>query len=245
ASSASRASHTHPGRPWLPTTEVGSSITSLLCRLCGSARAGLARPDRRHRPPVLVGREAAGEEGLHLFPERLEVDVEGTRREHLAGASARGRQRQETLERRRERAGEPRGLHHAVQSAIPRSPWASAGRSTPVENARPAPVSATTRISGRSASVATAALRSRAKRASPALSTSGRASVRRASAPAISSRIVASEVIGQWFTIRGLVTSLLALLCLGIFATTFSTGAFPAILPELARGGALADWQVA
>jgi len=40
------------------------------------------------------------------------------------------------------------------------------------------------------------------------------------------------------------VTSLLALLCLGIFATTFSTGAFPAILPELARGGALADWQV-
>src|SRR5207247_1233524 len=111
-------------------------------------------------------------------------------------------------------------------------------------NAAPAAVSATTRIAGRSASVATAALRSRAKRASPALSTSGRSSVRRASAPAISSRIVASEVIGQWFTIRGLVTPLLALLCLGIFATTFSTGAFPAILPELARGGALADWQV-
>ena len=39
-------------------------------------------------------------------------------------------------------------------------------------------------------------------------------------------------------------TPLLALLCLGIFSTTFSTGAFPAILPELARGGALADWQV-
>src|SRR5256712_9891682 len=133
---------------------------------------------------------------------------------------------------------------HAMKSAMPSSPWASAVRSTPVENARPAPVSATTRIAGRSASVATAALRSRAKRASPALSTSGRSSVRRASAPAISSRIVASEVIGQWFTIRGLVTPLLALLCLGIFATTFSTGAFPAILPELARGGALADWQV-
>src|SRR2546422_7478978 len=133
---------------------------------------------------------------------------------------------------------------HAMKSAMPSSPWASAVRSTPVENARPAPVSATTRISGRSASVATAALRSRAKRASPALSTSGRSSVRRASAPAISSRIVASKVIGQWFTIRGLVTSLLALLCLGIFATTFSTGAFPAILPELARGDALADWQV-
>src|SRR3989441_339799 len=133
---------------------------------------------------------------------------------------------------------------HAMKSAMPSSPWASAVRSTPVENARPAPVSATTRISDRSASVATTALRSRAKRASPALSTSGRSSVRRASAPAISSRIVASEVIGQWFTIRGLVTPLLALLCLGIFATTFSTGAFPAILPELARGGALADWQV-
>src|SRR5437773_1866343 len=118
ASIASRASHTHLGRPWLPTTEVGSSITSLLCRLCGSARAGLARPDRRHRPPVLVGREAAGEEGLHLFPERLEVDVEGTRREHLAGASARGRQRQETLERRLERAGELRGLHDAVHDAV-------------------------------------------------------------------------------------------------------------------------------
>src|SRR6059036_3005256 len=117
ASIASRASHTHPGRPWLPTTEVCSSITSLLCRLCGSARAGLALPDRRHRPPVLVGREAAGEEGLHLFPERLEVDVEGTRREHLAGASARGRQRQETLERRLERAGELRGLHDAVHDA--------------------------------------------------------------------------------------------------------------------------------
>src|SRR5206468_10275171 len=120
----------------------------------------------------------------------------------------------------------------------------SAVRSRPVENARPAPVSATTRISDRSASVATTALRSRAKRASPALSTSGRSSFRRASAPAISSRIVASEVIGQWFTIRGLVTPLLALLCLGIFATTFSTGSFPAILPELARGGALADWLV-
>src|SRR5713226_3621758 len=133
---------------------------------------------------------------------------------------------------------------HAMKSAMPSSPWASAVRSTPVENARPAPVSATTRISGRSASAATTALRSHAKRASPALSTSGRSSVRRASAPAISSRIVASEVIAQWFTIRGLVTSLLALLCLGIFATTFSTGAFPAILPELARGGALADWQV-
>src|SRR2546429_487631 len=118
ASIASRASHTHPGRPWLPTTEVGSSITSLLCRLCGSAHAGLARPDRRHRPPVLVGCEAAGEEGLHLFPERLEVDVEGTRRKHLAGASARGRQRQETLERRLERAGELRGLHDAVHDAV-------------------------------------------------------------------------------------------------------------------------------
>src|SRR5712691_6954690 len=96
----------------------GVDTGCLLCRLCGSARAGLARPDRRHRPPVLVGREAAGEEGLHLFPERLEVDVEGARREHLAGASAGGRQRQETLERRLERAGELRGLHDAVHDAV-------------------------------------------------------------------------------------------------------------------------------
>jgi MFS family permease len=40
------------------------------------------------------------------------------------------------------------------------------------------------------------------------------------------------------------VTSLIALLCLTIFSSTFSIGAFPAILPELARGGGLVDWQV-
>jgi MFS family permease len=55
---------------------------------------------------------------------------------------------------------------------------------------------------------------------------------------------VASEVIGQWFTIKGLVTSLILLLCVAIFSNTFSAGAFPAILPELGRGGGLADWQL-
>ncbi len=38
-------------------------------------------------------------------------------------------------------------------------------------------------------------------------------------------------------------TSLIALLCVTIFSTTFSIGAFPAILPELGRGGLL-DWQL-
>ncbi len=38
-------------------------------------------------------------------------------------------------------------------------------------------------------------------------------------------------------------TSLIALLCVTIFSNTFSIGAFPAILPELARGGLL-DWQL-
>jgi MFS family permease len=39
------------------------------------------------------------------------------------------------------------------------------------------------------------------------------------------------------------VTSLIALLCVTIFSSTFSLGAFPAILPELGRGGLL-DWQL-
>jgi MFS family permease len=43
---------------------------------------------------------------------------------------------------------------------------------------------------------------------------------------------------------KGLVTSLILLLCVAIFSNTFSAGAFPAILPELGRGGGLADWQL-
>ena len=39
-------------------------------------------------------------------------------------------------------------------------------------------------------------------------------------------------------------TSLIVLLCLTSLSNTFSIGAFPAILPELARGGGLADWQL-
>jgi MFS family permease len=50
--------------------------------------------------------------------------------------------------------------------------------------------------------------------------------------------------MGQWFTIKGLVTSLTALLCVMTFSNIFSGGAFPAILPDMARGAALADWQL-
>lgn len=34
------------------------------------------------------------------------------------------------------------------------------------------------------------------------------------------------------------------LLCVGAFGSTFSIGAFPALLPELGRGAGLADWQL-
>src|SRR2546425_709096 len=127
---------------------------------------------------------------------------------------------------------------------MPNSPWASAPRSTPVEKARPSPVMTTTRTAGRAPIVATTSLRSRAKLASPALSTSGRARVRRATGPVASRRIVLGLAMSQWFTIKGLVTPLIVLLCLLSLSNTFSLGAFPAILPELARGSRLADWQL-
>src|SRR5262249_4040482 len=65
----------------------------------------------------------------------------------------------------------------------------------------------------------------------------------RATGPCTSSRIVA-EVMGQWFTIKGLVTSLTALLCLTTFSNLVASGAFPAVLPDIARSAALADWQL-
>jgi len=40
------------------------------------------------------------------------------------------------------------------------------------------------------------------------------------------------------------VTSLTALLCLTTFSNIFSGGAFPAVLPDMARTAALADWQL-
>jgi len=40
------------------------------------------------------------------------------------------------------------------------------------------------------------------------------------------------------------VTSLTALLCLTTFSNIFSGGAFPAVLPDMARSAALADWQL-
>src|SRR5438309_597896 len=127
---------------------------------------------------------------------------------------------------------------------MPNSPWASAPRTTPVERARPSPVMPTTRTAGRAPIVATTSLRSRAKLASPALSTSGRSRVRRATGPVTSRRIVLGLAMSQWFTIKGLVTPLIVLLCLLSLSNTFSLGAFPAILPELARGSGLADWQL-
>lgn len=39
-------------------------------------------------------------------------------------------------------------------------------------------------------------------------------------------------------------TSLTALLCLTTFSNIVSSGAFPAVLPDIARSAALADWQI-
>jgi MFS family permease len=50
--------------------------------------------------------------------------------------------------------------------------------------------------------------------------------------------------MGPWFTIKGLVTPLTALLCVMTFSNIFSGGAFPAVLPDMARSAALADWQL-
>jgi MFS family permease len=43
---------------------------------------------------------------------------------------------------------------------------------------------------------------------------------------------------------KGLVRSLTALLCVMTFSNIFSGGAFPAVLPDMARSAALADWQL-
>jgi hypothetical protein len=40
------------------------------------------------------------------------------------------------------------------------------------------------------------------------------------------------------------VTSLTALLCLTTFSNLVSSGAFPAVLPDIARSASLADWQI-
>src|SRR2546422_3389421 len=133
---------------------------------------------------------------------------------------------------------------HRTRSARLNSPAASALRSTPVWDARPAPVMTTTRTSSRAPIAATTSASSAAKRALPALSTSGRSNVMRATSPRTSRRIVLASVMGQWFTIKGLVTSLTALLCLTTFSNIFSGGAFPAVLPDMARSVALADWQL-
>jgi len=56
--------------------------------------------------------------------------------------------------------------------------------------------------------------------------------------------VLAWRADGLSFTIKGLVTSLTALLCLTTFANIVSSGAFPAVLPDIARTAALADWQL-
>jgi MFS family permease len=43
---------------------------------------------------------------------------------------------------------------------------------------------------------------------------------------------------------EALVTSLTALLCLTTFSSIVASGAFPAVLPDIARSAALADWQL-
>src|SRR5436190_571145 len=133
---------------------------------------------------------------------------------------------------------------HRTRSSIPSSPAASAVRSTPVWNARPAPVITTTRTSRCAARASTTSPSSAANRALPALSTSGRLKVMRASAPSTSRRTVCAWVMGNRCTMKALVTSLTGLLCLLTFSSTFASGAFPAVLPEIARAGALADWQL-
>src|SRR5258705_10278568 len=56
--------------------------------------------------------------------------------------------------------------------------------------------------------------------------------------------VLAWRADGLSFTIKGLVTSLTVLLCLTTFANIVSSGAFPAVLPDIARTAALADWQL-
>jgi MFS family permease len=43
---------------------------------------------------------------------------------------------------------------------------------------------------------------------------------------------------------KDLVTSLIVLLCLLVFTSTFASGGFPALLPEIGRSEALRDWQL-
>jgi MFS family permease len=43
---------------------------------------------------------------------------------------------------------------------------------------------------------------------------------------------------------KSLVTSLTALLCLTTFSNLVASGAFPAVLPDMAKSAALADWQI-
>src|SRR3989442_9961069 len=83
---------------------------------------------------------------------------------------------------------------HATKSSRWKRSAARALRSTPVQKARPEPVTTTTRGSS-ALSALTAAPRSRTHAASPALRTSGRFSVRRATGPSWSRRTWLSYIL--------------------------------------------------
>src|SRR5437762_12980026 len=67
---------------------------------------------------MLAGGEAVGEERLHLLAERVELEVERAREQPLARPDARGRERQEALQRRLELPREVGGRHAAVHEAV-------------------------------------------------------------------------------------------------------------------------------
>src|SRR4030095_5165284 len=79
--------------------------------------APFLRSNVGHRALVLVGGEAPGQRSVHLAPERVEVEVEGQRRETLAGDRAHRRERQEPLDRLVERLRKIRGRDRAGQQA--------------------------------------------------------------------------------------------------------------------------------
>src|SRR5262249_58057565 len=106
---ASRASHTQPGRPWLPTTDVGSIGNAVVmvaspgmprppaARGRGAGRAETGEPalgsrsrpvmliaKLGHRRAILVGGQARRKLLLHAPSELVEADIEGLAGEALA-----------------------------------------------------------------------------------------------------------------------------------------------------------------
>src|SRR5262249_26678854 len=122
---ASRASHTQPGRPWLPTTDVGSIGNAVVMvaspdmprpvcdararragraetdepALCSRSRPVMLAAKPGHRRAILVGGQARRELLLHTPSEFVEADVEGLAGEALARRHGRLRQGEKTLGR--------------------------------------------------------------------------------------------------------------------------------------------------